>query len=141
MHVTSRRRQTFRARWTRVTVDVGKPEAIGLHLWQEGAVDSLIMSMGGTEVRVGDADFDRRSVIQSRDEAVVRGMFGDRHLRDLILRANIDSVELLSTKLHAYYARNERDPEHAELLFTAVTTLADAIDALRPDYRPEIIRP
>jgi hypothetical protein len=140
MHITSRRRQTWRARWTRVTVDVENPEALGLHMWRQGAVDRLIMSMGATEVRVGDPDFDRRFVIQSRDERVVSAMLGERRLQELILRADIDSVELLSAKLHAYYARNERDPEHAELLFTAVTALADAIDAVRPDYRPEIIR-
>jgi hypothetical protein len=35
------------------------------------AIDKLIMSAGESEVTVGDADFDRRFVIQSRDEAVV----------------------------------------------------------------------
>ena len=65
---------------------------------------------------------------------------GNRELRELLLRSKLDSVELLSSTLHAYYARSERDPVHAELLFTAVTTLADAVDALRPDYTPEIIR-
>jgi hypothetical protein len=140
MSTTSRRRQTFRRRWTRVTVEVKNPEAIGLNMWPQDAMDNLIMSVGGSEVQVGDAEFDRRFVIQSRDAAVVAMMFGSRELRHLILRSQIDSVELLSTRLHAYYARNERDPDHAELLFTAVTTLADAIDALEADYKPEIIR-
>jgi hypothetical protein len=140
MSITSPRRQTFRKRWTRVTVEVKNPEVIGLTMWRQDAIDKLIMSAGGSEVRVGDADFDRRFVIQSRDNAVVAKMFGSRELRQLILRSQIDSVELLSATLHAYYARNERDPEHAELLFTAVTTLADAIDALEANYKPEIIR-
>lgn len=121
-------------------MEVKNPEVIGLNMWRQNAVDKLIMSAGGSEVQVGDADFDRRFVIQSRDNAVVAKMFGSRELRPLILRSQIDSVELLSSALHAYDARNERDPEHAELLFTAVTTLADAIDALEANYKPEIIR-
>jgi hypothetical protein len=117
MHIVSRQRQTFRKRWTRVIVTVKNPEA------------------------VGDAEFDRRFVIQSRDGKVMARMFArNRELRDLLLRSKIDSVELLSAKLHVHYARSERDPAHAELLFTAATSLADAIDALEPDYTPEIIR-
>ncbi len=140
MHTTGRRRQTFRKRWTRVVVDVKNPEAIGLQMWQQGAFDRVVMSMGATEVRVDDPEFDRRFVIQSRDEALAAKILADRELRELILRADIDSVELLSEKLHAFYARNEKDPAHAELLFTAVTRLAEAIDDLKPDYKPEIIR-
>ena len=141
MHICSRQRQTFRKRWTRVTVDVKNPEVIGLKIWRQDAIDKLIMSAGASEVEVGDADFDRRFVIQSRDEAVVAKMFaGNRELRELMLRSQIDSVELLSATLRAYYARSERDPQHAELLFTAVTALADAIDAIEGDYKPEVIR-
>jgi len=140
MAITRRRRQTFRKRWTRVTVEVKNPEIIGLSLRRQDAVDNLIMSVGGKDVQVEDAEFDRRFVIQSRDEAVVAKMFQNRELRDLLVRSNIDSVELLSGKLHAYYARSERDPEHAELLFTAVASLADAIDAVKADYTPEIVR-
>jgi hypothetical protein len=33
MHITRRRRQTFRKRWTRVSVDVKNPEVIGLKMW------------------------------------------------------------------------------------------------------------
>lgn len=140
MSICKRQRQTFRKRWTRVTVDVKNPEHIGLQMWPQDALDSLIKLAGGTEVEVGDAEFDRRFVIRSRDEAVVGRMFQDRELRALLVRSGIDSVQLLSSKLLAYYARNEKDPEHAALLFTAVTTLADAIDTLQPDYRPEIVR-
>ena len=141
MHIVSRQRQTFRKRWTRVIVTVKNPEAVGLTMWPQDAVDKLVMLAGATEVVVGDAEFDRRFVIQSRDETVIAKMFaGNRELRDLLLRSTIDSVELLSAKLHVHYARSERDPAHAELLFTAATSLAEAIDALEPDYTPEIIR-
>jgi hypothetical protein len=139
MSVCSRQRQTFRKRWTLVVVDVENPEHVGLRMWPQDALDSLIKSVGGTEVEVGDAEFDRRFVIRSRDEPVIAKMLQDRELRDLLVRSDIDSVQLLSSKLHVYYARNEKDPEHAALLFTAATSLADAIDALRPDYTPEII--
>jgi hypothetical protein len=49
-------------------------------------------------------------------------------------------VRLGNAKLYAYYAREERSPEHAELFFTAAARLADGIDALESDRRPEIIR-
>ena len=140
MSICQRQRPTFRKRWTRVTVDVENPEHIGLQMWPQDALDSLIKLAGGREIEVGDREFDRRFVVRSRDEAVVAKMFQNRELRDLLLRSEIDSVQLLSSKLHAYYARNEKDPEHAALFFTAVTTLADAIDGLRPDYTPETIR-
>ena len=123
-----------------MTVDVKNPEVIGLSMWPQDALDNLIKAAGGQEMPVGDAEFDRR-YHPSRNEKVVAKMLGSsRELRALILRSRIDSIELRSSKLDAYYARSERDPEHAELLFTAVTSLADAIDALRPDYTPEIIR-
>jgi hypothetical protein len=140
MAICSRQRPTFRKRWTRVTVDVTNPEGIGLQMWPQDGLDSWINTFGGTEVEVGDAVFDRRFVIRSRDARVVAKMFQDREVRDLLLEADIDSVQLLSSTLLVYYARNERDPEHAALLFTAAARLADAIDALLPDYRAEIIR-
>jgi hypothetical protein len=141
MHIVSRQRATFRKRWTRVTVAVKNPEAVGLKMWPQDAIDKLVMLAGATEVVVGEAEFDRRFVIQSRDKTVIARMFaGNRELREMLLRSKIDSVELLSSSLRAYYARSERDPVHAELLFTAVTRLGDAIDALTPDYTPEIIR-
>lgn len=141
MHIVSRQRATLRKRWTRVAVAMKNPEMVGLRMWPQEALDKLIMAAGATEVVVGDAEFDRRFVIRSRDDKVIAKMFaGNRELRDLLLRSKIDSVELLSATLHVYYARSERDPEHAELLFTAATSLADAIDGLKPDYTPEIIR-
>jgi hypothetical protein len=139
MAICSRQRPTFGKRWTRVTVDVKNPEGIGLQVWPQDALDSLIKSFGGTDVEVGDAVFDRRFVIRPRDASVVAKMFQDRELRELLVGADVDSVQLLSTKLLVYYARNERDPQHAELFFAAAARLADAIDALLPDYRAEII--
>jgi hypothetical protein len=140
MHIVPRQRQTLRKRWTRVIVTVTNPEAVGLKMWPQDAMDRLIMMAGAQEVVVGDEAFDRRFVIQSRDDKVMAKMFaGNRELRELLLRATIDSVDLLSTKLHVHYARSERDAAHAELLFTASVSLADAIDAIQPDYTPEII--
>jgi hypothetical protein len=134
MHIVSRQRQTFRKRWARVIVTVKNPEAVGLKMWPQDAMDNLIMLAGAREIVVGDAEFDRRFVLQSRDEKVIAKMFAcNRDLRDLLLRSGVDSVDVLSAKLNVHYARSERDPEHAELLFTAATSLADAIDSLQPD--------
>jgi hypothetical protein len=142
MHIVGRQRQTFRKRWTRVIVTLNNPEHVGLRMWPQDAIDKLVMLAGATEVVVGDAEFDRRFVIQSRDEKVIAKMFaGNRELREQLLRSKVDSVHLLSGVLHVHYARSERDAAHAELLFTAATSLADAIDSLQPDYTPDIIRP
>jgi hypothetical protein len=140
MTLASSRRPTFRKRWTRVTVDVKNPEVITLRLWRQGLLDNLIISAGAKELQIGDAEFDRRFVIQSGDAALVTKMFQNRELRDDIVRADIDRVNLLSSKLEVYYAREERDPEHAALLFTAAARLAEGIDAMKGDYKPEIIR-
>jgi hypothetical protein len=140
MALASPRRNTFRKRWTRVIVEVKNPECVSLHLWRQGFLDNLIMAVGGTELQVGDAAFDRRFVVRSDEPALVMQLFQSRELRDAILRAGIDRVDLVTSRLNAFYPREERDPEHAVLLFTAVAHLADGIDALKGDHRPEIIR-
>jgi len=38
-----------------------------------------------------------------------------------------------------YYARDERDSARAQVLFDAVVHLANAIDALKKDDKPEIL--
>jgi len=139
MVMCSRQRPTIRRRWTLVTVDVKNPEYVGLFMRPQDAVDNAIMAVGGKDVQVGDADFDRRFVIQSREAELVTRLFQSRELRELLLDAQIDSVRLVSSTLQVYYAREERKPEHAERLFTAVTRLADAIDALEAEHRAESI--
>lgn len=133
-------RPTIRRHWTRFTVDVRNPEVITLRMWPEDFLDRAIKAAGGQEVQVGDAAFDSRFVIRSSDPELVAGMFQNPDLRERIVHSGLDSVELVSSKLRVLYAREERDPEHAELLMTAVTALAEAIDALTGDYRPERIR-
>ena len=140
MSIVQPQRETLRRQWTRVVVDLTNPEAIGLRMWRQDAIDRLVMAVGATEVTVGNPEFDARFVIQSRDDKIVSKVLSDAELQQLILRVEVDSVELLSRQLFVYYARSERDPEHAERLFIAATRLAEAIDAVKPDDKPEIIR-
>ena len=142
MNETGRRRQAlFRKRWTLVAVDVKNPESIRFNIWRQDGIDRFILAVGGTEIVIGDAEFDRRFVIRSRDDAaLVIKAFGDHELRRMILDANIEQMDLRDPHLFVYYGRVERDPEHGERLFTAVTRLADAVDALKAEYQPEIIR-
>lgn len=140
MTIVSRRRPTFRKRWTRVAVDVENPEFVSLHLRPRDFLDGLIPSGGLKEVQIGDTEFDRRFLIRSREPALVTKIFQSRELRDAIERASVDSVDLVRSKLDVYYAREERDPDHADLLFAAVAELAGGIDALEGDHTPEIIR-
>jgi hypothetical protein len=142
MNETGRRRQTlFRKRWTQVVVDVTNPESIGFNIWRQDGIDRFILAVGGTEIVVGDAEFDRRFVIRSNDDdALVAAVFSAGDLRRMILDAKIEEMNLRHPHLFVYYGRVERDPRHAELLFTAATRLADAIDALKVDHKPEVIR-
>ena len=141
MTATSPQKETwFRRCWTLVVVDFKNPELLRLRMWRQDAIDRLFLAAGWGEVEIGDAAFDRRFIIHSDEPRVVAGLFRDESLRDAIIASDLNMVELLSAQMRVFYGREERDPAHAELLFTTVTRLADAIDALKPDYRPEIIR-
>jgi len=140
MTLASRQRPTFRKNWTVVRVDVKNPEFVQLFMRRQDRFDTLVMSAGGRDVQAGDAEFDRRFVIQSKEAALVATLFQDRGLRELIVHSNIDTVRLVGSTLRVYSAREERSPEHADLLFSAVARLADGIDALVAEPRTEIIR-
>ena len=130
----------FRRYWTVVNVDFKNPELLRLRIWRQDAIDRLFLAAGWGEVEIGDAAFDGRFIIHSDEPRVATRLFQDKSLRDAIIASDINMVELLSAQMRVFYGREERDPAHAELLFTAVTRLADAIDSLKPDYRAEIIR-
>ena len=138
--ITPQKETWFRRYWTVVKVEFKNPELLRLRMWRQDAIDRLFLATGWSEVEIGDETFDRRFIIHSDEPRVVTRLFQDGRLRDIIIRSDIDSVELLSAHMRVFYGREERNPDHADLLFTAATMLADAIDAITPDYRPEIIR-
>lgn len=141
MSITSPWPETwFRRYWTVVTVDFTNPEFLSLRMWRQDAIDRIFLATGWSEVEIGDEAFDRRFIIQSDEPKVVTHLFQDAGLRDALIDADICRVELLGANMRVFYGREERDPAHAERLFTAATQLADAIDALKPDDKPEIIR-
>jgi hypothetical protein len=130
-----------RKRWPRLTVEVKNRHLIGLRMYRQDFVDTLLTSIGLPDVRIGDETVNRRFIIQTRDVETTKQLLQDATLRDDLIRADVDTVEMYGTKLHGYYAREEKDPAHAELLFNAMTHLADAIDTLKWDYKPEILYP
>jgi hypothetical protein len=79
---------------------------------------------------VGDAEFDRRFLVLSRDPGYVIMIFSDQTLREMVLRADVQQVHLVNSSLEVFYRREVRDPEHAALLFDATVRVADAIDML-----------
>ena len=118
----------FRKTWTRIFVDVRNPAFVALRLRRRDVIDRLLR-LGNAPV--GDAEFDRRFMILSRQPGYVMMIFGDRSLRERMLEANIQGVHLVSSSLEVFYGREERSPEHAMLLFDATVALADSIDRLR----------
>jgi hypothetical protein len=117
----------FRKTWTRVFVEVRNPRFVALRLRRKDVLDRLLR-LGNAPV--GDAEFDRRFLILSRDPGYVMMIFSDRTLREMLLRADIQGVHLVSSWLEVFYRREERDPDHAVLLFDGTVRLAEAIDML-----------
>lgn len=122
-----RPRAFFRKTWTRVFVEVRNPRFVALRLRRRDVIDRLLR-LGNAPV--GDAEFDRRFLVLSRDPGYVMMIFSDRTLRELFFQADIQRVHLVSSSLEVFYRREVRDPEHAARLFDATVRLADAVDML-----------
>jgi hypothetical protein len=58
-------------------------------------------------------------------------IFGERPVREAMLRADIQVLRLVGSLLEVLYRREVRTPEHAVLLFDAAVRFADAVDRLR----------
>ena len=128
MSTTSAREERFfRKTWTRVFVEVRNPRFVALSLRRKDVIDRLLR-LGNAPV--GDAEFDRRFLIQSGDPGYVMMIFSDRALQEMLLRAEIQGVDVVDSSLEVFYGREERDPEHAALLFDGTVRIADAIDGL-----------
>jgi hypothetical protein len=117
----------FRKTWTRVFVEVRNPRFVALRLRRRDVIDRLLR-LGNAPV--GDAEFDRRFLVLSRDAGYVMMIFSDRTLRELFFQADIQRVHLVGSSLEVFYRREVRDPEHAARLFDATVRLADAVDML-----------
>jgi hypothetical protein len=117
----------FRKTWTRVCVEVRNPRFVALSLRRKDVIDRLLR-LGNAPV--GDTEFDRCFLIQSGDPGYVMMIFSDRPLQEMLLRAEIQGVDVVDSSLEVFYGREERDPEHAALLFDGTVRIADAIDGL-----------
>lgn len=141
MTIVGRQRGSTRWRktWTLVTADVANPTFLGLKIYRQDVVDTLLTSIGMPDLKTGDETFDARFIIQSDDPATAQQLFESVELRNDLTRADVERVEMFSPRLDVYYARDERDGVHAQLLFDAVVHLANAIDSLKQDDKPERI--
>jgi hypothetical protein len=141
MTIVGRQRGSTRWRktWTLVTAEVANPTFLGLKIYRQDVVDTLLTSIGMPDLKIGDETFDARFIIQSDDSATAKQLLGNVELRNDLTRANVERVEMFSPRLDVYYARDERDGAHAQVLFDAVVHLANAIDSLKKDDKPEIL--
>jgi hypothetical protein len=138
--VSNQRARRARSRpWTRVTVDVTNPTFIGLKMRPQDFFDTMLTSVGLQDITIGNERFDRRFLIQSDEPDLAKQLLQDAELQDGLIEARIDSVEMFGSKLEVYYARAEKDATHAELLFNASIRLADGIDRLKRENKPEIL--
>jgi hypothetical protein len=141
MTIASRQKGSTRLRktWTLVTADVANPTFLGLKLYRQDIVDTMLTTLGMPDLKVGDATFDARFIIRSDDPQTAKQLLENAELRNDLMRADVERVEMFSPRLSVYYARDERDSAHAQVLFDAVVHLAHALDALTKDDKPEIL--
>jgi len=141
MTIAGRQRGSTRLRktWTLVTAGVANPTFLGLKMYRQDVVDTMLTSLGMPDLKVGDDAFDKRFIIQSEDAPTAKLLLGNGVLRHELIQAEIERVEMFGKTLSVYYAREERDSAHAEVLFDAVVHLGNAIDALKKDEKPERI--
>ena len=114
--------------WTRVIVNVDNPALVGMRIRRKDVLDRL---MRLDTIRSGDREFDRRYLVLSRDAGAAMRILSDPALRSSLVHADVNTVRLYNTSAHVFYARDERNPEHAERLFDASVRLAAAVDAIR----------
>ena len=141
MTMASRQRGSMRWRktWTLVTAEVANPTFLGLKMYRQDVVDTLLTSLGMPDLKTGDEMFDARFIIQSDDPQTAKQLLGNVELRNDLIRADVERVEMFSPRLSVHYARDERDSARAQVLFDAVVHLANAIDSLKKDDKPEIL--
>jgi hypothetical protein len=119
---------SWRRTWTMVTVSVENPAYVGMRIRRKDVLDRL---MRLDTITVGDRDFDRRYLVLSRDTGATVRILSEPSVRSSLLHANVNSVRLNGSILRVFYARDERDPEHAERFFDASVRLADTVDGIR----------
>jgi hypothetical protein len=129
----------FRKTWTLVSVAVANPTFLSLKMYRQDVIDTVLASLGMQDLKVGDETFDRRFIVQSSEPEIARRLLENEAVRSALIGADIERVEMFNEPLRAYYGRDERDSHHARLLFDAVVDLAQAIDALKVETKPQIL--
>ena len=119
---------SWRRTWTLVTVNVQNPSSVGMKIRRKDVLDRL---MRLDKISSGDREFDRRYLVLSRDAGAVVRILSDPSLRNSLLHADVNTVRLYHASAEVFYARDERNPEHAERLFDASVELADTVDRIR----------
>ena len=119
---------SWRRTWTMVTVAVANPTSVGMKVRRKDLLDRLLRL---DKVASGDRDFDARYLVLSRDAGAAMRILSDPSLRSSLSRADVNTVRLYNTSAQVFHARDERSPDHAELLFDASVRFADVVDAIR----------
>lgn len=89
--------------------------------------------LGLQDLQVGDKLFDNKFLIQSNDEAVLKFVFADPNLRQLILDEEISELRMYADS-HAFDARWVV-PAGQHVLIYSRTTLMDKFEQLEATYK------
>jgi hypothetical protein len=85
-----------------------------------GAIDRAVGTRGS---QIGDAEFDRKFLIQTTDEAKVRRLLGDGHLRQMIIQQPSVRLLLRQHELHLSVKGIIRDAPRLRSMFELFTAL------------------
>ena len=114
---------------TCVAVELKHPGLVNLRIAPKDVFDRMLGIDG--DVQTGDARFDRRYVIRTRDRGAAMRIFHDPKLRESMLGVNVSVAETMSAAVWVFSDREIRDPAHAEQFFTTAVQLASAMDGVK----------
>lgn len=70
---------------TFATISYPSDDQFAFAIWTEGKMDQLHKMLGMQDVRVGHEKFDKKFIVQSNNESLVKKLFSDAELIDILL--------------------------------------------------------
>jgi len=118
-------------RYTRIALAVNNRAGVVLTLRREGVFSPIAKALGVEDIRLGDAEVDRRFIIQSRPATFAATLFAARDLRQRLLQVrapHLVAVEAAELRLEQVEVSIEKDVDSWVSLFDLVSDLAEQVE-------------
>jgi hypothetical protein len=86
---------SFTSKFTRVRMECKTPGDLRFEISRQGFMESLGKLFGSQDIQVGDKDFDRKFLIKGSDVEMIRKLFADVKMQDLLHRQHDIQLHLL----------------------------------------------